>query len=113
MTDNKEHSTYIDKLTAIPSNKIQETRKSFNSLNSNLQFTIEAEKQNRMAYLDLMIIRKERGNILTDWYHKQTCSGRYISFKSNLPFSYEHNTIKILTDKITKLSDPEFYEKKF
>lgn len=30
-----------------------------------------------------------------------------------MPFSYKRNTVKILTDKITQLSDPEFHGKNF
>lgn len=49
----------------------------------------------------------------TDWFHKETWSGRYLNFNSTLPFSYKRNTVKILTDKILELSDREFHAKNF
>lgn len=87
--------------------------KVFNSFNESIQFTVEIEKDRKIAFLDLWIIRSEAGSIKTDWHHKETWSGRYLNFDSNMPFSYKRNTIKILTDKIIQLSDPEFHKKNF
>ena len=55
----------------------------------------------------------ENGTIKTDWYHKETWSGRYLHFESHLPFNYKQNTIKILVDKAITLADPEFHQKNF
>lgn len=100
-----------DIVTAVPKNKVDLILNVFNSFNESIQFTVEKEKDRKIAFLDLWIIRSEAGAIKTDWHHKDTWSGRYLNFESNLPFSYKRNTIKILTDKITQLSDPEFHKK--
>jgi len=102
-----------DIITAIPKNKVKETKKVFNSFNENITFTLEKEENNRIAFLDIWLIRTADGTIKTDWYHKETRSGGYLHFNSHLPFTYKRNTIKILADKIVKLSDVEFHDKNF
>lgn len=105
---------YVDDIiTAIPKNMINETKEIFNSFNENIQFTIEVEENSRIAFLDIWLIRTEDGTIKTDWYHKETWSGRYLHFDSELPFSYKRNTISILVDKVIKLADSEFHQKNF
>lgn len=105
---------YVDDiLTAIPCNKKQEVLEAFNMYNDSIQFTMEIESNNSIAFLDLLVIRMENGILKTDWFHKETWSGRYLNFNSTLPFSYKRNTIKILTDKILELSDKEFHAKNF
>lgn len=105
---------YVDDIiTAIPKDKVMETKDIFNSFNENIQFTIEVENNNRIAFLDIWLIRTENGTITTDWYHKETWSGRYLHFDSELPFNYKRNTIKILADKVLKLADTEFHHKNF
>lgn len=74
---------------------------------------MEVETNCSLAFLDLLVIRTNNGKIKTDWFHKDTWSGRYLNFNSCLPFSYKKNTIKILTDNFMQLSDPEFHNKNF
>ncbi len=105
---------YVDDiLTAIPIDKKEEILKAFNAYNQSIQFTMEVEINCSIAFLDLLIVRTQNGKMKTDWFHKDTWSGRYLNFNSCLPFSYKKNTIKILTDKIMQLSDPEFHTKNF
>ncbi len=105
---------YVDDIiTAIPKDRVNETREIFNSYNDNIQFTIEVENNNRIAFLDIWLIRTENGTLKTDWHHKETWSGRYLHFDSELPLNYKRNTIKILADKVLKLADPEFHQKNY
>ncbi|KAI4476761.1 hypothetical protein M0804_013305 [Polistes exclamans] len=68
---------YVDDIvTAIPKDGIEVTIKTFNSVNKKIQFTIEVENNKTLPFLDLKIIRKEDGSILTDWYVKPTSSGQ-------------------------------------
>lgn len=61
----------------------------------------------------MLIHNNSKNKIITDWYHKETWSGRYMNFSSNLPLSYKRNTISILTEKIIKLSHKKFHSKNF
>ena len=44
-----------------------------------MSFTIENEKQNRMSFLDVQIIREDKAFTIFD-YRKSTFSGVYINF---------------------------------
>lgn len=107
------YSRFVDDcITACPAEKVEELKNTFNNYdrNKDIQFTIEVECNNRLPFLDLLLIRDECGYIKTNWYHKDTWSGRYLNYHSKLPFSYKRNTISILTNKIITLADPDFHE---
>lgn len=97
----------------VPKNKIQLVTEVFNGFNDKLEFVPEEESNGCIPFLDLLLIRNENGSISTDWYHKDTWSGRYLSFHSNLPLNYKRNTVVILTRKILELSDGQFHSKNF
>ena len=66
---------YVDIITAVPHNKIDTIKDTFNNFNHRIQFTIEEESEGRMSILDVLIIRAGDG-IKTNWYHKPTWSGQ-------------------------------------
>ena len=104
---------YVDDiLTAVPEDKVDEILQAFNDYNSNVQFTIEEESNNKISFLELVVIR-DGCSIKLDWYHKPSWSGRYMNFESHLPLAYKKNTVSLLTEKILTLSDPEFHEQNF
>lgn len=104
---------YVDDiLTAIPADKVNEIKNVFNKYNQHIQFTIEEEKNQRISFLELLCIR-ENQSIKTDWYHKDTWSGRYLNFNSHLPMTYKRNTVALLAEKILLLSETEFHAKNF
>lgn len=105
---------YVDDIiTAIPTNKIDSFLEKFNSKNTRIKFTLEKEVENKISFLDILLTHEPNGKISCDWYHKNTWSGRYLNFHSWLPNNYKINTIKILTQKILKLSDTKFHNKNF
>lgn len=85
----------------------------FNSFDNRLQVTSEEEENGCIGFLDIAVHRNTDGSLLTDWYQKKTWSGRYLNFKSYLPYAYKKNTPAILAQKILKLSDPVFHGKNF
>ena len=54
-------------------------------------FTIEHEKQNRMSFLDIAIIREDK-TFTTSVYYEPTFSGVYTHFDS-LPSTYKFDTL--------------------
>ena len=62
---------------------------------ANMPFTVQCEKQSRVSFLDVQIIRE--GNIFTtSVYRKPTFSGVYIHFDSFLPSTYKFGTVYTL-----------------
>ena len=60
-----------------------------NGLHANMSFTIKSEKQNRISFLDVQIIREDK-TFTTSVFHKPTFSGVYTDFDNFLPsFTYK------------------------
>ena len=68
-------------------------RNLLNSRHANMSFTIEREKQNRMSFLDIAIISKDK-TFANSVYPKLTFSGVYIHFDSFLLSTYKFGTCK-------------------
>ena len=60
-----------------------------------MSFTIESEKQNRMSFLDIAIIREDK-TFTTSVYHKPTFSGVYTHFENFLPSTYKFGSVYAL-----------------
>ena len=85
--------------------------KKFNAYHPRLKFTHETENNNSISFLNVKInIDKDR-TIFTDWYRKDTYSGRFINFLSNHPKTQNAAIIKNLVDSATLLSHPFFHKK--
>ena len=78
---------YIDDtLLFVPLDKLQKVIDTFNDYHPRIQFTPEMERNNRISFLDLKIIKLNNGKIVSNWYRKSTYSGRMLNFISNHPF---------------------------
>jgi hypothetical protein len=105
---------YVDDIVcAVRGDEISELQCLLNSFHPKLQFTVEEENDNCLAFLDTMLIRENDGKISMNWYHKPTWSGRYLQYNSNLPHSYKINTVTLLAKKIMHLSDEKFHSANF
>jgi len=103
---------YVDDiLLSTHEGEIHDLLNKFNSYHQRLQFTMELEDNHVINFLDITLIRKNNNKIITDWFHKSTFSGRYLSFFSNHPTSQKRGTIYSLVDHAIKLSHPSFYQK--
>jgi len=99
---------YVDDIImAVPTSKIDFIFKSFNSIHSRLQFTIEIG-HNTINFLDTTIITKNK-KILFDWFHKPILLGRYLNFLSQHSLSHK----KGLVDRIFLFLHPEFHQNNF
>ncbi|XP_073827824.1 uncharacterized protein, partial [Musca autumnalis] len=103
-------SKYVDDLfVVIKESAIDETLQSFNSYHKNIKFTIEMENDNKLPYLDTMVIRNNK-ELKMNWYMKPTASGRIINFLSKHPKRIIINTAKNLIYRVLTISDEEFHQ---
>jgi len=73
----------------------------------NIKFTIEAEKQNKLPFLDTKVSRKDNG-FTTTIYHKPTFTGVYPNWTSLTSRKYKISLIYCLCDRIWKIcKEPE------
>ncbi|CAD6207985.1 GSCOCG00010260001-RA-CDS, partial [Cotesia congregata] len=101
-----------DTIAAIPEEEVNNILGLFNSLDNNIQFTMEVEKDNSLSFLDVLVKRSD-GKLITDWFIKPISSGRLFNWKSNHPRSQKIGMIKGLLDRMTRLSSSDFYEVNF
>ena len=100
---------YVDDIiTAVPFNEINTIQSIFNSYNHKIQFTIEEESEEKICFLDILIIR-DKNSIKTNWYHKPTWSGRFLNFHSHHPYKYKINVINNLVDRGITLAHKDFH----
>ena len=87
---------YVDIFVLFTSPEHLEAFRNFlNGRHANMSFTIEHEKQNRISFLDVQIIREDK-TCTTSVYRKPTFSGIYTHFDSFLPSTYKFGTIYTL-----------------
>ena len=67
-------------------------RNFLNGQHTNISFTFENEKQNRMPFLDVKIIREDK-TFTTSIYRNPTFSGVYTHFESFLPSTFKFGTV--------------------
>ncbi|XP_062538225.1 uncharacterized protein LOC134206513 [Armigeres subalbatus] len=96
---------YVDDLvTAIPLEKLKQLLDAFNSYDIHIQFTHELEMNNRLPYLDMLLIRQQNQRVTTEWYSKPIASGRFLDFYSIHPMSMKLNVAKNFICRVNKLS---------
>ncbi|XP_058817193.1 uncharacterized protein LOC131680499 [Topomyia yanbarensis] len=96
---------YVDDLiTALPANEIDHVKSALNAYNPHIQFTCEIESNNRLPYLDMVLIRTDEQRILTDWYKKPVASGRILNFLSLHPLTQKLNTAMGFIARVFRLS---------
>jgi len=102
---------YVDDIImACPSDKVDFIVSTFNGYHERLNFTIELEDSRCLSFLDLLLTIDDN-TIQIDWFHKDTFSGRYLSFFSSHPLRYKIGTLYSLIDRAFLLSHPKFHQK--
>ena len=93
------------KLTSI--NKVLET---LNSYHTNIKFTIEIESENKISFLDVLLIRSN-SLISTKVYRKNTNTDIYTNWKSFPPNNWKWRTLKTLVTRAFDICSTDEYLK--
>ena len=106
------YKRYVDDIiTCVPADQTDVLLNTFNSFHPKLQFTLEHETNNSIAFLDILLVRSDKNIIKTDWYHKPTFSERFLNFNSQHSFKQKINIIQNLKSRALKLSHPDCHRK--
>ncbi|XP_062542205.1 uncharacterized protein LOC134210194 [Armigeres subalbatus] len=96
---------YVDDLIlAIPNEEIETVKNAFNHYHEKIQFTVEVERDGRIPYLDLLLVRKPDQSIKTEWYSKSIASGRFLNYHSAHNMSLKVNVAKNLIKRVSTFS---------
>ena len=77
-------------------------------LHPNLKFTIEKEKDSRLSFLDVLLVRTAT-DLLTNVYRKPTFAGQYIPFQSFCPLSQKISLISCLVFRGLKIFSKKLF----
>ena len=91
------YKRYVDDIFTVFDNENQANQflSYINSQHSNLNFTLEKESSNKLAFLDVMMRKNER-NIETSVYRKPTTTELGTNYFSFTPIKFKLNAIKTL-----------------
>lgn len=103
---------YVDDcITTLPITQINILLNQLNNYDPKLKFTFETEKENKIPFLDLMIIKDNRfNNYITNWYNKPTSTDRTLNYLSYHCHEYKISTISGLSHRAFTLSNNIFWK---
>lgn len=99
-----------DTLLAVPESEVDGLLGWFNSIHPKIQFTMEKEVDNTLAFLDTLVVRMPDGGLRTRWYQKPTSSSILLNFKSHHPMAQKSSVVRGLLYRALKLSHAEYYD---
>ena len=93
-----------DALTAMHPDTVQSFHDHLNSINPNIQFTLEVESDGTLPYLDVLLHHNEDGSIVTSVYRKPTHTDKYLDFSSHHPLQHKISVIHTLFNRACTMS---------
>ena len=93
-----------DTFTVIPEEMVSAFHEHLNSIDSNIQFTIEKESNCVLPFLDVLIECQLDGSVLTSVFRKPTHTDKYLDFQSHHPMSHKISVIRTLYSHARGLS---------
>jgi quinol monooxygenase YgiN len=89
-----------DTFVVIKREKLEEFMQTINSVFPDIQFTMEKELNNHLAFLDILITRQENGCLQTSVYRKTTDTMQILHYKSNHPAAHKRSCVRTLFKRV-------------
>ncbi|BHF73720.1 hypothetical protein SprV_0401680300 [Sparganum proliferum] len=97
-----------DNFAIIERDQVLTFKERLNSVFTDIQFTIEEEENNHLAFLDVLVCRKDCGGLKTKVFRKATNTTQILNFNSNHPISHKRSYVRTLYRRVeTHCSEPE------
>jgi len=85
----------------------KEIQEILNSFHENIKFTYENEKDQKIAFLDVLVSRKDDRELETKVYRKATNTDIYMNWHSHAPSTWKISTLKCLVKRAFMISSKE------
>ncbi|KAK3754655.1 hypothetical protein QZH41_003871 [Actinostola sp. cb2023] len=90
------HRYVDDSHVGISKIYVDEFHTHLNSIDPNIQFTVETEEEGAISFLDTKTTRQDDGSILVSVYRKPTHTDRYLDFNSHHHMQHKRSVAKTL-----------------
>nr|VZH90247.1 unnamed protein product [Spirometra erinaceieuropaei] len=97
-----------DTFVVIERDQVLTFQEHLNAVFPDIQFTMEEEENNELAFLDVLVCRKDCGELKTKVFRKATNTMQVLNFNSNHPLSHKRSCVRTLYRRVeTHCSEPE------
>nr|VZH94040.1 unnamed protein product [Spirometra erinaceieuropaei] len=97
-----------DTFVVIERDQVLTFQEHLNAVFSDIQFTMEEEENNQLAFLDVLVCRKDCGGLKTKVFRKATNTMKVLNLYSNHPISHKRSCVRTLFRRVeTHCSEPE------
>ncbi|BHF66409.1 hypothetical protein SprV_0200942600 [Sparganum proliferum] len=100
---------YVDgTFIVIDRDQLLTFKERLNTVFPDIQFTMEEEENDQLAFLDVLVCRKDCGGLKTKVFRKATNTIQVLNFNSNHPISHKRSCVRTLYRRVeTHCSEPE------
>ena len=96
---------YVDyTCTALPMDLVNSLYQHLNSVDSNIQFTVEKKKNGQLPFLYIFLSRDTGGSISTSVYRKAMHTDQYLDFELHHPVAHKQSAVRTLMCRAERLS---------
>nr|VZH94993.1 unnamed protein product [Spirometra erinaceieuropaei] len=85
-----------DTFVVIERDQVLTFKEQLNAVFPDIQFTMEEEENNQLAFLDVLVCRKDCGGLKTKVFRKATNTTQILNFNSNHPISHKRSCVRAL-----------------
>ena len=93
-----------DTCTILPGDLVDSFHSHLNSIDNNIQFTVEKESDRQLPFLDILLTSEEDVSVSTSVYRKTTHTDQYLNFESHHPTAHKRAVVKTLLHRADALS---------
>ncbi|BHF77048.1 hypothetical protein SprV_0502015000 [Sparganum proliferum] len=97
-----------DTFVVIEPDQVLTFKERLNSVFPGIQFAMEEEENNQMAFLDILVCRKDCGGLKTKMFRKATNTTQILNFNGNYSISHKRSCARTLRRRVeTHCIEPE------
>nr|VZI52116.1 unnamed protein product [Spirometra erinaceieuropaei] len=89
-----------DTFVVIERDQVLTFKERLNSVFPDIQFTMEEEENNQLAFLDVLVCRKDCGGLKTKVFRKATNTTQILNFNSNHPICHKRSCVRTLFRRV-------------
>ena len=92
-----------DTFTILDRENVDDFLQHLNNQQPSIRFTMETEKDNKLAFLDTAVLREPDGRLTISVYRKPTHTDQYLAYNSHHPQSVKRGIVKCLYERAKRL----------